>query len=293
MDFRKLEAFCKVYELRSFSKAGQELHLSQPTISAHVASLEEQLGLLLFDRLGRNVLPTNAGDVLYREGREIFSILSRAGAELSLLRDEVAGELVVGGSTIPSNYILPELMARFMAKHPAVRIELRTGDTDEVTEMVAEGRLDLAVVGALPEVRGVIPEPLFSDRLTAVASPRAVLQPDCPLSEWPWVMREQGSGTRRAFERALAASGHNPRALRSVCMVYGTEAAMRVAGAGAGIAVVSARACEAAVRRGELRVVDCGLQEMDRKFYLLRHEGRRAFPAASAFLDFLRANADS
>ncbi|MGE4293648.1 MAG: selenium metabolism-associated LysR family transcriptional regulator [Desulfovibrio sp.] len=292
MDFRKLEAFCKVYELRSFSKAGLELHLSQPTISAHVASLEEQLGLLLFDRLGRNVLPTNAGNVLYREGREIFSVLRRAEAELSLLRDEVAGELVVGGSTIPANYILPQLLAKFMAIHPAVRIELRTGDTDEVTEMVAEGRLDLAVVGSRPEVRGVASEPVFMDRLTVVAASGYSTPKTCSLPEWPWIMREQGSGTRRAFEQSLAANGYEPSALRSVCLVYGTEAAMRVAGAGAGLAVVSARACEEAVRRQELCIVDCGLRNLDRKFYLLRHEGRRALPAAEAFLSFIREHAD-
>lgn len=292
MDFRKLEAFCKVYELRSFSRAGQDLHLSQPTISAHVASLEEQLGLLLFDRIGRNILPTSAGDLLYREGLEIFAVLRRAEAELSLLRNEVAGDLVIGGSTIPSSYILPGLLARFLRLHPAVHVELRTGDTDEVTQLISEGRLDLAVVGSRPEARCVLAEPVFTDWLAVVAAPDYRL-PDHPvLPELPWILREQGSGTRRAFERALLENGFTPESFRSSCVVYGTEAALRLAAEGAGLAVVSLRACSAALEQGGLQALDLGLRGMERRFYLLRHEGRRAFPAADAFLTFLREHAE-
>lgn len=291
MDFRKLEAFCKVYELRSFSGAGQELHLSQPTISAHVAALEDRLGLPLFDRLGRSVLPTHAGDVLYREASGIFGTLRRVEAELSLLRDEVAGELVIGGSTIPATYILPRLMARFLGLHPLVRMELRTGDTDQVTQMVADGTLDAAVVGSRPTLRGLVAEALFTDRLCVVAAPDFAV-PDVPLTAWPWIRREKGSGTRRAFERVLASNGMDPSSGSCVCSVYGTEAALRIAAAGAGVAAVSGRACAGLVERGELKLVDCGLNGLERRFYLLRHESRRAFPAATAFMAFLREHAE-
>lgn len=287
MDFRKLEAFCRVYEAHSFSKAGELMHLSQPTISAHIAALEEYLGLPLFDRLGRSVLPTHAGDVLYRESGGVFSLLERAEAELALLRNEVAGDLIIGGSTIPANYILPELVARFLAKHAAVRLELRTGDTDQILGLVLDGTLDMAVVGDAPGQRGLIGEPLVSDDLVVVASPEFWLQGE-DILQWPWILREQGSGTLRAFERALVRNGLDPSSLCSRCSVYGTEAAVRVAVAGAGVTVVSARACAQELAQGQLRIVPTTLQHMRRQFYLVWHEARRAFPAATAMKRFLR-----
>ena len=118
MDFRRLEAFSKVYELKSFSKAGTELFLSQPTISAHVSALEKDLGVQLFDRLGRVIMPTPAGEVLYRYAIDAFSCLEKARVEIELLQDRVAGELFVGCSTIPGHFLLPHLIARFSMQYP-------------------------------------------------------------------------------------------------------------------------------------------------------------------------------
>jgi len=160
MDFRKLEAFCKVYELKSFSKAGLELQLSQPTISAHVANLEEELGVPLFDRLGRTVLPTQAGEVLYRGAKQVFQQVGRINSEIGLLRDMVVGDLLLGGSTIPANYILPNLLKSFLALYPSLRVHLTIGDTDSIIRQVGQGRLELGVVGSQPEQQGIAFYPL-------------------------------------------------------------------------------------------------------------------------------------
>jgi LysR family transcriptional regulator, transcriptional activator of the cysJI operon len=98
MDLRRLEAFCKVYELKSFSKAGQDLYLSQPTISAHIAALEDELGVPLFDRVGRGILSTQAGDILHRHALNIFEAVAQAEAEIQLLMNKVGGDLELGGA---------------------------------------------------------------------------------------------------------------------------------------------------------------------------------------------------
>ena len=154
MDIRRLQAFSKVYELRSFSRAGEELMLSQPTISAHVLALEEELGAQLFDRLGRSVLPTQAGEVLFRYAQSVFTELEHARSDILALSRRVAGELVIGGSTIPAHYILPRLLARYLATYPEVHLELQSGDTQEVTAMVLEGLIHIGVVGRGHEPSG-------------------------------------------------------------------------------------------------------------------------------------------
>lgn len=287
MDFRKLEAFCKVYECRSFSNAGLELHLSQPTISAHVAALEEALGMSLFDRLGRTVLPTRAAEVLYKSATEIFMMLRGVQAELATLRDTISGTFTVGGSTIPANYILPESIAAFLKQYPEVRVEMRSGDTDEIVDLVSRGLLDVGLVGAEPDYANVSSVPVLVDELVAVASSKYRACEANNLLDWPWIARESGSGTRRTFEQALERRHKGRAHLNVVVSTYGSQAALALACAGAGVAVVSRLAAKDALSRGELIQLDMGLGPIKRSFHLVRREGRRPFPAVQAFVEQL------
>ena len=168
MDIRRLEAFSKVYELSSFSKAGEELFLSQPTISAHVSSLEEELGVRLFDRLGRTIVATKAGDILYRHACEAFRSLENAQAEIDLLQNSVGGELVVGASTIPGHYFLPQAISGFLNLHPAVKAVLCIEDSAEIVRKVGSGEVGVGVVGAKYESSALTFEELFTDELVVI-----------------------------------------------------------------------------------------------------------------------------
>ena len=218
MDIRKLEAFVRVFEYCSFSKAGKALYLSQPTISAHVAALEQELGAVLFDRIGRMVVPTKAGEVLYAHAVKIFEISSEAISEIHRLQERVTGRLELGGSTIPANYILPAYLARFWKKYPDVILDLRIGDSEEIVAQMQEGKLMLGVVGGMfggPELEYV---PLVRDRLALVMVPAlrdkyADGDAVSMVRNLPWVMREEGSGTRAAMDAALEHLGLEARAL--------------------------------------------------------------------------------
>lgn len=291
MDVRRLEAFVKVFELMSFSRAGEELYLSQPTISAHISALEAELGVRLFDRLGRSILPTQAAEVLYRHAQDVFTSLAAAKAEIQLLQDKVAGDLCVGGSTIPAHFVLPRLLAGFAERHPEVRFQLKVGDSEEIIRRISGGEDMVGLVGARTEQADLTFEPLIRDEMLVVASPAMHGARDGELdvedlASLPWVQREDGSGTRQAFERALAALGLD--APSPMVNVESTQAALQCVCAGMGVTVTSRLAASSLLDEGLLREVRVRGLDMRRDFYLVYHSRRHLFPVSRYFIEYLR-----
>jgi DNA-binding transcriptional LysR family regulator len=290
MDIRRLQAFAKVYDLRSFSKAGEEMLLSQPTISAHVMALEEELGTQLFDRLGRTILPTQAGNVLYSYCTAIFSQLDHARADILALSKRVAGELIIGGSTIPAQYIIPRLVARFVGNYPEVRIEVRGGDTSEIIAMVAEGTVHVGIVGAPASQAELVSRPILQDELVLIApaalaaSGAATADLKARLLGVPWVMREPGSGTQAALEQALARVDIDVRDLRVMLQVHSSVAILECVEAGLGVAAISRMAAANYLERGGVAILPTEGLAMRRDFYVVQHGRRYMFPAQRLFL---------
>jgi len=291
IDYRKLEAFCKVYEQQSFSRAGRELFLSQPTISAHVSALETELGVPLLDRMGRSILPTEAGSILYKYAKEAFSCLEAAKAQIAQLNNEIAGEIIIGGSTIPAHYLLPCIMADYMREHPDVDVLLKVADTAEVIQQVIDGKLSVGVVGAQendPELTFV---PIVDDELVVIAAPDSMASVSRlsfdELSQFKWVMRERGSGTRKAFANALAERDVDIRTLPCAVHVESTNAVIQFVKAGMGISITSKLAVAPDLERGELAVVPVSGLELHRKFFCVYHNRRHYFPAIQSFIQFL------
>ncbi|OBQ57597.1 selenium metabolism-associated LysR family transcriptional regulator [Halodesulfovibrio spirochaetisodalis] len=294
IDYRKLEAFCKVYELQSFSRAGKDLFLSQPTISAHVSALEAELNVPLLDRMGRVVLPTEAGVILYKHAKEAFASLASARAEIAQLHDEISGEIVIGGSTIPAHYLLPGIMASYMRLHTGVDVSLKVADSEAVINKLSSGELTVGVVGAFendPELTFV---PIVDDELVVIASPEyAGERKELPfeeLSKYDWVMREQGSGTRKAFANALAERNVDIRSLPSVVQVESTNAVIQFVKAGMGLSITSRLAVASEVERGDLCILPVSDMKLHRKFYCAYHNRRHYFPATQSFIQYLKEN---
>lgn len=297
MDVRKLEAFCKVYELQSFSKAGDELFLSQPTISSHVANLEGELGVKLFDRMGRVVMPTEAGHVLYHGSQSVFEHLEQARASIEMLRDKVVGELVVGCSTIPSHNIMPGLLNGFTARYPQVGFTIHTSGSDEVIRKVSEGVWPVGIVGTLPSEENLVAEMLREDEVAVVAASKAAW---CPqdhdaismeaLAELPWIMRAKGSGTRHVMEKALADIGKTLQDLNVRCRVETTCETLAHTLAGVGVSVTSELACKEFLDNGVLTRLQVPQLAGVRKFYLIYHKERYMFPALSKFVEYALSN---
>jgi DNA-binding transcriptional LysR family regulator len=296
MDLRRLEVFVKVAELASFSRAAEALFLTQPTVSEHVRSLEEDLGVQLLDRLGRGAVPTPAGEILLGYARRVMVLMREARQAIDQFQGRVSGELIVGGSTIPGEYVLPALIGQFKAKYPDISISLRVGSSRQVSEWVEEGRVEIGVVGARPASRALLARELMADEMVIVVpadhpwNGRAgVTLAD--VRTQPLILRERGSGSRDALERALAAAGTDIGAFRIAGEMGSTQAVKQAVRAGVGIALISKRAVEDECRARLLWCVKVRNLNVARSFHLLSHRDRTRSPLAQAFLEFIESQA--
>jgi DNA-binding transcriptional LysR family regulator len=280
MDLRRLEIFAKVAELGSFSRAAETLFLTQPTVSEHVRALEDELGVQLLDRLGRGATPTPAGQLLLAYARRMLTLSREAHQALERFQGRMSGELVVGGSTIPGEYVLPALVGQFKAKYPDISISLLIGSTRQVSDWLDEGRVEVGVVGARPAARTLPPRELMARRGTITLA---------DLQTEPMVVRERGSGSRDAVEHALHEAGIAPATLRVVGEMGSTQAVKQAVRAGVGIALISRRAVEDECRAGLLACVKVKDLRVARAFYLVTHRDRTRSPLAEAFVEFIES----
>lgn len=294
MDIRRLEIFSKVAELGSFSRAAEALFLTQPTISEHVRALEDELGVQLLDRLGRGATPTRAGQLLLGYAHRMLALSREAHQALERFQGRMSGELIVGGSTIPGEYVLPALVGQFKAKYPDILISLLIGSTRQVSDWLEEGRVEVGVVGAQPASRALESKELMADELVVVvpathawATRRTTSLAD--LQKEPMIVRERGSGSREALEHALHEAGLSLAALRVVGEMGSTQAVKQAVRAGIGIALVSKRAVEDECRAGLLACVKVKDLRVARAFHLVTHRDRSRSPLAQAFVDFVES----
>ena len=296
MDLRRLEIFAKVAELGSFSRAAEALALTQPTVSEHVRALEDELGVQLLDRLGRGAAPTHAGELLLGYARRLLALSREARQALDQLQGRMSGELVVGGSTIPGEYVLPALIGQFKGKYPDISICLRIGSSAQVSEWVDEGRAEVGVVGAPPAPLTLESRELMADELVVVvpadhpwAGTQQVALAD--VQQEPLLVRERGSGSRAALERGLADAGTALGKFRVVGELGSTQAIKQAVRAGVGVALISRRAVEDECRANLLSCVRVRDLRFARAFYLVTHRNRARSPLAQAFVEFVESQA--
>jgi DNA-binding transcriptional LysR family regulator len=294
MDLRQLEIFVKVAELKSFSKAAQALRLTQPTISEHIRTLEQELGVRLLDRLGRGAEATRAGQLLLSHATRMLQLQRETLQAMDSFQGRLAGDLHVAASTIPGEYVLPALIGRFKEKFPDIVVSLLIGDTRAAVDWVIDGRAEVAVVGAKLAHRAIEYRELMPDELV-VAVP--VVHPwhgkkEIALADLraePMLLREQGSGTRAAFESALAQAGQDLSAFRVVGEMGSTQAIKQAVKAGVGVSVISRRAVEEECRSGLVWCLKIRDLKVTRAFYIATHRDRSRSPLAEAFRSFIEA----
>ena len=296
MDLRQLEIFAKVAELGSFSRAAQALFLTQPTVSEHIRTLEDELGVRLLDRLGRGAAVTKGGALLLGYAQRMLALAREARQAMESFQGRMSGDLHVGASTIPGEYILPALIGRFKEKFPDIAITLLIGGSQAVNDWVLEGRAEIGVVGARPGHRALEHRELLPDQITLIVGAGHPWQgrTHVTLEELrgePLLLREQGSGTRAALERALEAAGADLSAFRVVGEMGSTQAIKQAVKAGVGVSLISSRAVEEECRAGSVWCLRVAGLQIDRAFYLVTHRERSRSPLAEAFRAFVEAEA--
>ncbi len=297
MEIKKLEVYCNVVELRSFTRAAEAVLLTQPTVSEHVRSLEQELGQKLLDRLGRVVEPTPVGHVFYGYAKKILQTRQEAVEAVEQYSGSLVGRIMVGCGTIPGTYLLPELIGRFRLQYPSIKATLRISSSRIISEKVLKGELDLGVVGAKWNESGLSWTRMFHDELILAVHPDHPWGHGKPVSlaevvQEPFILREPESGTRKVFFKILEDNGLKPDDLREVAEIGSTAAIKEAVKAGIGISILSQCALRDDISCGRLVAVAIKGQTLERSFYLVQRKNRELSPVASVFLEYLCENGD-
>ncbi len=296
MDLHRIEIFCSVVKLRSFSRAAETLFLTQPTVSGHIKNLEQELGVRLLDRLGKRAIPTEAGEVLYRHGRRLLEERDRVRQEIEKITGRVSGVLRIGGSTIPGAYILPPVIGAFKKVHPTISIQLSIADSARVAEAVLSGELCIGVIGARDADPHLEVHPFRSDELVVAvparhrwAKKRAIALDD--LRTEPFILREQGSGTRKIMGDRLEKAGLSLADLNIGAVVGSSDAVRQAVKAGLGISILSSRALTEDIEGGRLAALRIKGVRMERNFYVILLKDRSRSLLCRSFLEFILGGA--
>jgi len=293
MDLWRLHIFCKVVELKSFSKAASSVYLSQPTVSSHIKDLEDHFECKLLDRLGREVAPTKAGQLLYGYAAKMITLKENAERALAEFQGKVRGHLTIGGSTIPGGYILPPLLGQFKQAYPEVTVTLIENDTAGIIQDTLEGRVELGIVGAKAREVQLVQEKVMDDEMCLIvpkghkwaATGHVRLE---ELIKEPFIMREPGSGTRKSIEQVLDTSGHWFGHLNVVAEMGSTEAVRQAIKARMGVSILSECAVDDELAAGSLKKIGIKGMSFQRAFYLIVHKHRTQSPLSHAFIKFLK-----
>ena len=292
-DLRQLEIFCRVIEHKSFSQAAKSLHLAQASVSERISTLENMVGTRLLDRLGRQAVPTKAGEILYRRALELLEKKRETCQEIENFLGIRRGEITIGASTIPGEYILPKLIRRYRGKYPEISVRMKIGDTEEINIQVEDGSLEFGVVGSKGGDKTLNYQELWKDDLVLVIPPdhkwsnrKSVRLRD--LLEEPIILRETGSGTRKILEEHLRGKTEVTFDTLNIIAVLGSSTAVKEGvRAGLGISIISSRAVDNEARSGDLKVLKISDLSIKRSFYLVLDKRRIQSPLAKSFADFL------
>lgn len=247
MDERRLRVFVAVAELLSFSAAARALHLSQPSVSQQVASLERELGAQLFERSTRRVRLTVAGAALLARAPALLREHAQVRRAVAAAEGRIAGELSVAASLTVGAYVLPPALARLVSRHPELHLRVTIENTEQVATSLLEGLADVGFVEGDLDEPGLVLHSLREDELVVIAPEghRFAGTDEIPLEDLvreSFVLREHGSGTRQVAEAHLRSAGVDPQTLRVVAELSSTDAIKAAVSAGLGVSIISGSA---------------------------------------------------
>lgn len=289
MTLRQLQVFCAVCESRSYSRAAEEMALTQPAVSLQIRQLEELVGQPLFEYIGKKLYQTDAADALLRASTDIFQRLEVLDMQLSDLKGSLQGQLRLAVES-SAKYITPHLFAAFQKQHPDVSLHLTVVNRAQVIKRLSDNRDDLVIMSLVPQDMALEFLPFLNNPIVAVAPPDHPLCSAAKLSlkdleSWPLLIREPGSGTRKACEEHFQQKrAHFPQTLEFASLEGSREGVL----AGLGLALLPRHAVSRELRAGLLRELPVEELPLYRSWCLVHARGKRLSPVAQAFVAFIR-----
>jgi DNA-binding transcriptional LysR family regulator len=281
----RLRAFAGFVRRRSFSGAADELRISQPAVSKHIADMEDEFGVTLIERRSRALTP--AGEYLAAHVLRAEALLRQAANGLVALREPMSGALSVVAAGTPGTYVLPEIVAAFQQRHPAVRVRFELATSSDVIGAVRSHRAEIGVTGGFVASPEIASEPLIEDEIVIVGPPdyagRKLTRDE--LEAQMWISREEGSATRVIADQALADLGIVPRRRLALPAWEAIKIAVR---RGHGIAAFSRLAVTEELAAGTLVVIPFVPWKVRRIFSIVRIRDAAPTTSAERFLEMLR-----
>jgi len=289
MELRHLQTFSEAAERESFTRAAESLHITQAAVSQHVAALETELQASLFDRRGRGVRLTENGRQMYQYARRILELVAEASTTLSASTQHISGDLAIAASSVPAEWLVPELLVEFRDRYPEIRESLSVSDSSVATTAIETGDADVGFVGEVPRSSQLKSTAVVQDELVLVSAA------DHPwtgtgtttlkqLCQQPLIVREPGSGSRRCVEQALRQHGISPTDLTIAMEVNSNDAIRAAVERGVGVAFLSQRD-----KRHEFGLAHITIRGFHarRHLYLVYNPTRPLADPARTFVDFV------
>jgi DNA-binding transcriptional LysR family regulator len=288
LTLRQLRVFAAVARHLSFVRAAEELHLTPPAVSMQVKELEGEVGLPLFDRSGRSVSLTTAGEYLLAYARKVLATLKDAEDALARFKGVAGGQLTVG-MVSTAKYFMPSLMARFRDEHPGVELGMKLGNREQLVAMMQRGEADLAIMGRPPKEWATRAEPFALHPHVLVTAPghpftRLDQVPAAALQGEGFIERERGSGTRASMEEYAAA--HHLQ-LRVVMEMSSNETIKQAVMAGMGVSLLSLHTIAFELRHGLIATPEIEGLPVMRRWHVVNNLGKLLSPPAEAFRYFV------
>jgi DNA-binding transcriptional LysR family regulator len=289
---RQLQVFEKVANHLNYSRAAEELFLSQPAVSMQIKQLEASIGLPLFEQMGKKIFLTEAGRELYHYARNIAQQLAEMEAVFGEMKGLGHGKLTLSVVNT-ANYFTPQLLAKFCQRHPDINVILQVANRDAVLKQLADNNTDLAIMGQPPDGLDLSAESFLDNPLVVIAAPGHPLAKlkhvkFALLAEETFLSREKGSGTRSAMERVFAQHKIQPH----ISMEMETNEAIKQAvQAGMGLGILSLHSIELELETKRLTMLHVEHFPLLRHWYVAHRSNKRLSSAALAFREFLLTEA--
>lgn len=284
-----LKTFLAVRKYLNYSHAGKELFLSQPAVSRQVRQLENELGVRLFEQIGKTIHLTDAGRTLAAEAERVLGNMERVAEAVAVHRSAATGRLRIGASTTPGFYLLPKVVGQFHRKYPGVEIEFSIANSQRIQDKVLRNEIDLGFIGSVAKSTDIETKAIAHDEIVCFSSPRHSLSkhrkpvPETLRSEI-CVIREEGSGTRQMYDEWLNRRGIElQRTIKLSC----PEAVKALVGAGVGFSFLSIHVLRGELSSGKLRRLPINGFSLERPINLIRHKEKYESPVITEFLKML------
>jgi DNA-binding transcriptional LysR family regulator len=294
MNLNQLRAFHAVARTRSFSKAAKELFVTEPAVYMQVQSLEQRLGFKLFNKLGKDLEPTEVGRLLFNYAEKIFGMVQDADRAITELRALKSGELRIGSAKCLVQHLMPLVVSSFQDFYPGIKILLSEGSSDELSKGILNHQYELAVVTRIPYPDPINVIPFSKDKVIVVVSPESKLSRVKEvsmeeLSDQPLIWWDAGSGTRFAVFAAFEKRGLKPF---SIIESGNTEFIKDMVKRGKGYSFLASICVRNEINRGELATVHLRGEEIGLDIDIIHFKGKTLSPAAATFIRFLQESSD-